>query len=101
MECARRCYELGQQVYSVEHKLEVLLKTIETTFLETNNLLLPMMVEDCKTLLKKMKEKNKQIKTNIGCYKFEQFYQVILEVIDLESDYLNVYRNYLDCLQYK
>ena len=101
MDCSRRCYELGQQVSSVEHKLEILLKTIQTTFVETNNLLLPMLVEDCKTLLKKLEEKNKHLKTNIPYYKRERFSEVILEVIDLESDYLNVYRNYLDCLQYK
>jgi hypothetical protein len=96
MDPARDYYALGKQVCSLEHKLEKLLTLLKDDFYKSKEKEpLSQLMQDCKTLLKHVEEKNKCIECNIPYKRFEHFHEVYLELFELEKDFQNVYKNYI------
>ena len=104
MDPARDYYALGQQVCKLEHDIKKLWKTlqidrvkIEATAQEDHPL--NALIQDCNSLLDHVKDKNKSIQCNIPYKRFEHFHTVYLEIFEMENDYLNVHRNYVEYLK--
>ena len=100
MDPARDYYALGQQVCKLEHDLKKLWRTLLKEEASTqHNHPLNALYLDCKSLLEHLEEKNKSIQCNIPYKRFEHFHTVYLEIFELENDYLNVHRNYVEYLK--
>jgi hypothetical protein len=99
MEFGQECYCLGQHMNKIKNSLNSLLNKVTRDSWTRGDQSLKIFIDDCKTLLIHLEEKDLYINVNICKMNKDALYKVAKEVCDLENDYVNVYRDYVDYLK--